>query len=221
MVLPNRLRRVILMVAVVVTLLLALAPAAGANTDAPNPDSGRRERRVTSLEDMAGSLVREIGSVTDARAATWLRPGAGDLAAVASLSGRLERLEARLHAVEKELKVLRIDLEEPPVPPGPETAGVERWRSLVAEYFPVGRIEEALSIMDCESGGDPAARNPRSGAAGLYQFLPRTWEHASAKAGVGHLSVDDPEANIAAAAWLTEYSASRGNRAWSHWTCRP
>jgi len=26
-----------------------------------------------------------------------------------------------------------------------------------------------------ESGGDPAAVNPSSGAGGLYQFLPSTW----------------------------------------------
>jgi hypothetical protein len=216
-----RVSRFLLVVVAAVAVLFALAPADGAGALAPSPETGAQERRVASLEDMAATLVREIGAVTEARAGAWLQPGADDLAGVASLTGRLGRLEARRHAVEEELKALRLELEEPPVPSGLEASGVERWRSLVAEYFPAGRVEEALSIMDCESGGDPTARNPRSGAAGLYQFLPRTWNHASAQTGVGHLSVDDPEANIAAAAWLTEYSVSRGNRAWSHWTCRP
>lgn len=216
-----RVSRFFLIAFVAVTVLFALVPAAGAAAPATPEETGERERRVALLEDAAVTVAQEIGAVTEARAGAWLEPGDDDLAVVASLTGRLERLEARRHAIVEELKALRLELEEPPVLSGREASGVERWRSLVATHFPAGRVEEALSIMDCESGGDPKARNPRSGAAGLYQFLPRTWEHASAQAGVGHLSVDDPEANIAAAAWLTEYSVSRGNRAWSHWTCRP
>jgi resuscitation-promoting factor RpfC len=30
-------------------------------------------------------------------------------------------------------------------------------------------------VINAESGGNPAAVNPSSGAGGLYQFLPSTW----------------------------------------------
>jgi len=216
-----RVSRFLLVAVIAVTVLLALVPVAGAAALTPSEETGEQERRVAYLEDIAAAVAREIGAVTDARAGAWLQSGNDELSAVAFLNGRLERLEARRRALEEELKAIRLELDEPPVPSELEAPGVERWRNLVAQHFPASRVEEAMSIMDCESGGDPTARNPRSGAAGLYQFLPRTWSHASAQAGVGHLSVEDPEANIAAAAWLTEYSVSRGNRAWSHWTCRP
>ncbi len=98
---------------------------------------------------------------------------------------------------------------------------VERWRSIVEQYFAPERIDEALSIIDCESNGDPNARNPRSSASGLFQFLDRTWSHSSEQAGFEGASPFTPEANIAAAAWLVEYSLSVGDSPWAHWTCRP
>ena len=51
-----------------------------------------------------------------------------------------------------------------------------------------------------ESRGNPNARNPRSGAAGLGQFLPSTW--ATTPQGRAGLSVYDPAANRAAIAWM-------------------
>ena len=98
---------------------------------------------------------------------------------------------------------------------------VERWRSLVEQYFAPELIDEALSIIDCESNGDPNARNPRSSASGLFQFLDRTWAHSSEQAGFQGESPFSPEANIAAAAWLVEYSLGVGDAPWAHWTCRP
>ncbi len=103
----------------------------------------------------------------------------------------------------------------------PDDGPVERWRSLVEQYFAPERIDEALSIIDCESNGDPNARNPRSSASGLFQFLDRTWAHCSEQAGFPGESPFSPEANIAAAAWLVEYSLDVGDSPWAHWTCRP
>jgi len=103
----------------------------------------------------------------------------------------------------------------------PADGPVERWRSLVGKYFAPERIDEALSIIECESNGDPDARNPRSSASGLFQFLDRTWEHSSEQAGFWGESPFSPEANIAAAAWLVEYSLGVGDSPWAHWTCRP
>lgn len=96
----------------------------------------------------------------------------------------------------------------------------EAWRPVVEAHFPARLVADALKIMQCESGGDPNAVNPYSGAAGLYQFLPTTWAVASVKAGVGGRSVFDGEANIIAAAWLAGYYESRGYSPWQPWTCR-
>ncbi|MFV9671843.1 MAG: transglycosylase SLT domain-containing protein [Acidimicrobiia bacterium] len=103
----------------------------------------------------------------------------------------------------------------------PVAGPVERWRPIVEQYFATERIDEALSIIDCESNGDPNARNPRSSASGLFQFLDRTWSHSSEQAGFEGASPFLPEANIAAAAWLVEYSLGVGDSPWAHWTCRP
>jgi septal ring factor EnvC (AmiA/AmiB activator) len=97
---------------------------------------------------------------------------------------------------------------------------VERWRSLVAAYFPGSRVDEALAIIDCESLGDPDAYNPYSGASGLFQFLPATWASTSPKAGFSGASPFDPEANIGTAAWLANRYAEIGQGYWSPWSCR-
>jgi hypothetical protein len=106
---------------------------------------------------------------------------------------------------------------------GPRTfrPAVEQWRSLVSTYFPEPMVDAALSVMACESVGDPNAYNPYSGASGLFQFLPGTWAVASSRAGFGGVSPFDPEANTAAAAWLTRYYESRGKDPWTPWSCKP
>jgi len=98
--------------------------------------------------------------------------------------------------------------------------GVEQWRGLVEAYFPSNRVEEALRIIDCESNGDPNALNPYSGAAGLFQFLPSTWESTSPNAGFGGASVFDPEANIGSAAWLANRYQQLGYYYWHPWNCK-
>jgi len=111
---------------------------------------------------------------------------------------------------------------EPAAEAGEPTADpVERWRPLVERYFPEEWVAEALSIIACESNGDPFITSQRSSAAGLFQFISGTWEHASEQAGFGGSSALVPEANVAAAAWLVEDSLSAGRSAWAHWTCRP
>ncbi len=102
-------------------------------------------------------------------------------------------------------------------------AGVESWRSLVERFFPPDLVEQALSVMHCESRGNPDATHPGSGATGLFQFLEGTWAFASAGAGFAGASRYDAEANVAAAAWLVDYSIRTGHPrgAWGHWVCQP
>lgn len=94
-------------------------------------------------------------------------------------------------------------------------SSVEQWRPLVAQYFAPGDVNRALRILSCESHGDANAVNPRSGAAGLFQHMPKYWTERSSKAGWGGASVFDPRANVAVAAWL---AYSKGG--WSHWVCK-
>lgn len=97
---------------------------------------------------------------------------------------------------------------------------VEQWRGLVQQHFPADRVNEALAIIKCESGGDPDAYNPYSGASGLFQFLPSTWAATAPKAGYGGASVFDPVANTASAAWLANRYEELGQYYWQAWSCR-
>jgi hypothetical protein len=96
-----------------------------------------------------------------------------------------------------------------PTEPVTYAVGVEQWRTLVTQYFPADQVDKALQVMACESNGDPNADNPRSTAAGLFQFLSSTW----ARTPYAAQSVYDPTANVAAAAWLW------GQQGWAPWVC--
>ncbi|HEX2153910.1 MAG TPA: S-layer homology domain-containing protein [Acidimicrobiia bacterium] len=98
-------------------------------------------------------------------------------------------------------------------PTGP---GAEGWRPLVEQYFEPGDVDRAIRVMACESRGDPNARNPWSGASGLFQHMPRYWPERAAAAGFAGASIFDPEANVAAAAYLL-YDYPGGG--WQHWVC--
>lgn len=89
------------------------------------------------------------------------------------------------------------------------------------QYFAADLVDGALSVMQCESRGDPLAYNPASGASGLFQFIPSTWAWSSENAGFGGASPFDPAANIGSAAWLVQRSINQGKPAWSHWSCQP
>ena len=91
----------------------------------------------------------------------------------------------------------------------------------MSQHFPTELVDEALSVMRCESLGDPLAYNSSSGASGLFQFIPGTWGWASPNAGYSGASPFEPEANVATAAWLVQTSIDQGKDAWVHWTCKP
>ena len=91
---------------------------------------------------------------------------------------------------------------------------VERWRPIVAAYFPEDRIDWALRIIECESHGDPLARNPASTASGLFQHLAGLWGERAAAAGWAGSDIFDPFANIAVAAWLLDTGGP------GHWVCK-
>ena len=108
---------------------------------------------------------------------------------------------------------------EPPVEGG--VRDVEEWRPLVEQYFSGAQVESALSVIECESNGDPLAVNAISGASGLFQFIPGTWAWASSLAAWDGADALVPEPNVAVAGWLVQDSLDRGADPWLHWTCKP
>ena len=76
-------------------------------------------------------------------------------------------------------------------------------------------IEQWSRIAWCESRLNPDARNTSSGAAGLFQHLPRYWPARAAASGYPS-DVFNPRTNAFVSAWLVEtsgvqhWAASRG-----------
>lgn len=107
-------------------------------------------------------------------------------------------------------------------PPAVFRGTVEQWRPMVADAIALNGgddddVHRFLRIMQCESGGDPDAKNPNSSASGLMQHLTRFWDDRSTRAGFPGADVFDPVANIYTSAWLALTAAEGG---WSHWVCR-
>ncbi|MEP6693112.1 MAG: transglycosylase SLT domain-containing protein, partial [Chloroflexota bacterium] len=73
---------------------------------------------------------------------------------------------------------------------------------------------QLLRVAWCESRYNPYALNARSGAAGLFQFMPATWAANSVRAGYAGASVFDPVASANTAAYMF-----RNGQAWQ-WSCK-
>ncbi len=150
------------------------------------------EERVVALDALFGSVGFELEAAS---------------AAVAEADRRYR------------LEVVRFDEEQRRLA---ALGGVARWRPMVEQYFPSHLVGDALRIMHCESRGNPEATNSASDAAGLFQFLAGTWAFASVRAGFAGASRYDPEANVASAAWLVQFSIRTNHPygTWGRWECR-
>lgn len=98
----------------------------------------------------------------------------------------------------------------------PTGGGCGGWQGLLDKYFG-DQSGKACQVMKCESGGNPAAENPRSSASGLFQFLDGTWKKArtAVKGGNQYSRAKHAPAEMqiaAAAKWLKR-------TAWSQWSC--
>ena len=129
------------------------------------------------------------------------------------------------------------------------SAGVEQWRGLVTEVFArwgldrakcstrdgvefcVGpQVDNALKVMQCESGGNPMAKNPSSGTSGLFQNHPNYWQYRVDRIRALHgdkepdlpadASIFNPEYNTSVAALLVWESRETllGNRGGGGWS---
>jgi len=91
--------------------------------------------------------------------------------------------------------------------------------ALVARFFPAQAVADALMVMNCESGGDPTAKNRDSTAAGLFQFLRGTWNDVAGEMGLPAYRTGAPYVPrfaVAAAARLYERAGG-----WGPWSCKP
>jgi peptidoglycan hydrolase CwlO-like protein len=98
-----------------------------------------------------------------------------------------------------------------PLPPDP---GPDAVKALIVQHFtPLGdeNVDIAMCVAERESHFDAHAENPVSGAAGVFQFLPSTWDLFAPAAGWGGHSPFEAEANVAVAAWTVS------NYGWSSW----
>lgn len=94
---------------------------------------------------------------------------------------------------------------------GPGGQAVEQWRPLVAGQFPWDQVDNALCVINSESGGSPSAKNPNSNARGLFQIMTSVWAD---EFGWSYSDFYVPELNVYAAARIWERSG------WQPWSPR-
>lgn len=105
-------------------------------------------------------------------------------------------------------EVRRVGTKPPPVPADIDSV----IRSAAAAWG--ADPGQLLRVAWCESRYDPLAYNVRSGASGLFQFMPGTWAANSVRAGYAGASVFDAVANANVAAYMFSHS-----QAWQ-WACK-
>ena len=107
---------------------------------------------------------------------------------------------------------------------------VEQWRGLVEQVFPPTEVEDVLSVIRCESYGNPNTMYLESWglhSVGLLQ-INRGWltgwqdqQWALRSHDGTAIDLTDPMTNILAARWIRHFEDVRGFKPWSQWACNP
>ena len=181
--------------------------------------------RGQAADELAMALGEREGEIDTLTAELKIRQAeiATLTAQVASLTAQVETLTIAVEAARRsQVTTPPRTSQATPARAGQarNTTGVEQWRSLVAKYFDAQHVDDALSVMRQESGGNPNAEGPilRGGyrCEGLFQQHSRYWAARAARAGVPGASPFDPEANVRVSAMLSRRGAD-----WSHWCAQP
>lgn len=187
------------------------------------------------LGSMAGNAIAE-DALTEAQAATVAAEDAAQFAAawqeraqeasrsVSTLTSQTVEASAAIEALKEDLSKAQKAASAPKAVPQASTSvsrsgavraastpagsGVERWRPLVAKYFPASAVDEALYIISQESKGDPAAGS-YNGCYGLFQVDALIHYHHYLEVD-GHTA--DGNVYIASRLW-----AKSGNSFNEHW----
>ena len=99
-----------------------------------------------------------------------------------------------------------------PAPPTGGRLSEAEVHGIIALFFAPEDVDLALDVTYCESRWDTRATNASSGAAGLFQHIPRFWAERSVAAGWAGANIYDAHANTAVAAWLVYEGGG-----WVHW----
>lgn len=100
-----------------------------------------------------------------------------------------------------------------PAPPPPAPADIESIIRAAAAAWGAD-ANQLLRVAWCESRYNPYAVNLRSGASGLFQFMPATWAANSVRAGYAGASVFDPVASANVAAYMFHNGQA------GQWSCK-
>ncbi|MDP3984381.1 MAG: transglycosylase SLT domain-containing protein [Acidimicrobiia bacterium] len=89
-------------------------------------------------------------------------------------------------------------------------------RELVQTYFASGDVNQAVRLAWCVSRFDIDAISPSTGASGLFQIDPATWDDLASDAGLpATADIFDPEMSTAVAAYIVYQGDS-----WGYWDCQ-
>lgn len=103
----------------------------------------------------------------------------------------------------------------PPSPPSPPPTGnCGGWEDTIAKYFPADQVAKGCAVIGCETGYtyDPTIYNSSgSGASGLWQFMPSTWESTTGTPAPAANYSGDTQTAAAAKLW--------SQQGWSPWSC--
>src|SRR5215469_2619618 len=172
---------------------------------------------VKSGDTLSSISQRAYGSAKDWPALWWINRGTVRNPNVIQAGQKL-RVSGRPAVTPAMVRAAMAAVPAPPAPaPEPVSAAPAASGAPAAQAAPAPVQASSYSggggyqscVIQAESGGNPGAVNPSSGAGGLYQFLPSTW-HALGFSGLPQ-NASVAEQN---AAFAKEYAQSGGS-AWS------
>ena len=111
-----------------------------------------------------------------------------------------------------------------------DTHNAEQWRPLVAEIFAADEVDDVLSVMACESGGNPNTRYVEEWgveSVGLMQINEgwlTGWSRPewSIRSHNGEpVDLTDPATNLQAAKFIRFFEDVTDQNPWSQWACKP
>jgi hypothetical protein len=134
---------------------------------------------------------------------------ATEVALEAKLAGRSGASSAQRSAASGRAAATSVAIRRQPAAPLPPAGAGSGLKAIYAVFGNSPGLTWALRVAKCESGYNPLAVNRSSGASGLFQFMPSTWN-----ANFPGWNIWDPVAQSKAA--LRFYNQGRTNA----WTCK-
>ena len=164
----------------------------------------------TLLNARFGSSSVEGPVVASGIAMTGSRSlAATEVAIEAKMAGRSSSSPAEQALVSGRASATSAAIRRQPAVPLPPPGAGSGLRAIYAVFGNSSGLTWALRVAKCESGYNPLAVNRSSGASGLFQFMPSTWN-----ANFPGWNIWDPVAQSKAA--LRFYNQGRTNA----WTCK-